>query len=75
MQRYSTCGIIFSKNNVFSRRRLGKLASADFAVLLAPFGKVWASKLGPCWNKLGLNWASNCDLGCLLGDLGALHCF
>ena len=73
MQRYSTCCVILSKNNVFSLRRLGTLACADFGVLVDPFGKVWASKLGSSWGKLGFNWASNCDLGCLLGDLGALH--
>ena len=74
-QRYSTCCIILWKKHVLSWRRLRTLACIDFGVLLAPFGKLWVSKLGPCWGKLGLNWASNCDLGCLLGDLGALHWF
>ena len=55
MQRYSTCCIILWKNNVFPRRRLRTLACIDFGMLLAPFGRVWASKLKPCW-----------DLPCLL---------
>ena len=75
VQRYSTCCIILCKNTVFSRRRLRTLACIDFGVPLAPFGRVWASKLGPCWGRLGLHWASNCDLGCLLGALGALNWF
>jgi len=54
VQRYSTCCIILWKNNVFSRRRLGTLAYIDLGVFWAPFWKVWASKLGPSWSKLGL---------------------
>ena len=75
MQRYSTCCIILWKNTVFSWRRLRTLACIDFGVLLAPFGRVWVSKLGPCWDRLGLHWTSSCDFWCLLGDLGALHWF
>ena len=73
VQRYSTRCIILWKNNVFLRRRLRTLACVDFGVYLAPFGRVWASKLGPCWDRLGLHWTSSCDFWCLLGDLGALH--
>ena len=61
VQRYFTCGIILWKNNVFSRRRLRTPACIDFGRLLARFGRVWASKLQPCWLKLGLHWASSCD--------------
>ena len=75
VQGYFTFCIILWKNNVFSRRRLGTLACGDFGALLAPFGRVLASKLAPCWGSLGLNWASNCDLKCLLGHLGALNWF
>ena len=77
---YCTPGFITTivyllKNNVFSRRRLRTPACIDFGGLLARFGRVWASKLEPCWLKLGLHWASNCHFWCLLGDLGALHWF
>ena len=72
VQRYSTCCQICCKNYVFSRRSLRTLACADFGVLLAQFGRVWASKLGPCWGKLGLIWVSNCDFWYLLGDVGRL---
>ena len=75
VQRYSTRCIILWKNNVFPRRRLRTLACIEFGVYLAPFGRVWASKLGPCWDRLGLHWTSSCDFWCLLGDLGALHWF
>ena len=75
MQRYFTCCIILWKNNAFSRRRLRTPACIDFGGLLAQFGRVWASKLEPCWLKLGVIWASNCDFWYLLGDLGALNWF
>ena len=75
VQRYFTCCIILWKNNVFSRRRVRMLACIDFGVLWAPFGRLWDSKLGPCWGKLGFNWVSNCDFWRLLGDLGALNWF
>ena len=75
VQRYYTCSTILWKNNVFSRRRLRTPAWIDFGGLLARFARVWASKLEPCWLNLGLNWASNCDFGRLLGDLGALNWF
>ena len=75
VQRYVTGCIILWKNNVFSRRRLRTPACIDFGRLLARFWRVWASKLEPCWLKLGLIWASNCDFWCLFGDLGALNWF
>ena len=51
----------------------GTLACVNFGRLVAPFWEVWASKLGPCWLKLGFICGSNCDFGCLLGDLGRLE--
>ena len=75
VQRYCNCCIILWKNNVLSRRRLRTPACIDFGGLLARFGRVWASKLEPCWLKLGVIWASNCDFWYLLGDLGALNWF
>ena len=73
VQRYFPCCIILWKNNVFSQRRLRTPACIDFGRLWARFGRVWPSKLQPCWLKLGLNWASKCDFWRLLGDLGALN--